>query len=282
MERFGGERRIYGVRVYGMRARSGHWRWSVVGIGFLTLATACSSSGSPAAQSTSAGPTSTSTSTAPAVTVPPTPTLPGASDRVVVRGEATLDGAPLDSRWVGAVVVRDGLVTPCQNALPPITKGRYEVTVLAATESSGCGAPGAQIVLWAYADDTIVFSADAVAWPGNGQSANFGARYSKSAPAGAAPTTAQFTGRALGSDGHALPVGARVDAFVGSTRCGTASVRSSPDFFGYVLAVVGPDAIAECTRGATLSFTIDGRPATGAPAVNTPPGRQEPLDLRLS
>ena len=59
----------------------------------------------------------------------------------------------------------------------------------------------------------------------------------KTAPAPAkgqtAPTTAQFTGGAFGKDDQPLPPGTRIDAYVGSTRCGTASVRSSDDFTGY-------------------------------------------------
>jgi hypothetical protein len=218
-------------------------------------------------------------STSPPVTTPSVPPVPGVADRAEVRGAATLDGAAFDARWVGAVVLRSGLVTPCQQALPPIENGRYQVTVFAATESSGCGAPGAQVVLWTFAHDQILFSTEAVAWPGNGRRANFRARYSTSMPAGAAPVTAQFNGDARGRDGVPVPLGARVDAYVGRTRCGTASVRSADGFTGYSLAVVGPDAIAGCTRGAALSFRVNGRPAVGDAVVNTPPGRREALDL---
>src|SRR5438094_357410 len=238
--------------------------------------TGCTSSSKPAATppTTSAA---TSTSTKPGV--PPE----GAAerDRVVVRGDALLDGKPFDSRFVGAVVLKAGLVTPCQHNLPPVAKGRYEITVLAETESSGCGEPGARIVLWTSARDKILFSTDAIAWPGNGRAATFVARYSTAAPAGAAPTTAQFNGGVYGADDRPLPPGTRVEAYVGSTRCGVASVRSSVDFTGYVLAVVGPDSIAGCTRGATLAFRINGRPAVHTRVVNTPPGQRETLDLIL-
>ena len=43
----------------------------------------------------------------------------GAEDRVVVRGRANLDGASFDAQYLGAAVKRNGLVTPCQSALPP-------------------------------------------------------------------------------------------------------------------------------------------------------------------
>ena len=39
----------------------------------------------------------------------------GAGRRVVLHGRLTLDGAPFDARFLGAVVLRrDGLITPCQ------------------------------------------------------------------------------------------------------------------------------------------------------------------------
>ena len=41
--------------------------------------------------------------------------VPGARRRVVLHGKLTLDGAPFDARFLGAVVLReDGLITPCQ------------------------------------------------------------------------------------------------------------------------------------------------------------------------
>jgi hypothetical protein len=213
--------------------------------------------------------------------VPVTTAVPGASDRVVVSGSATLDGAPFDARWVGAIVLRGGLVTACQDALPPVTNGHFAVTVLAETESSGCGAPGGQIVLWTFAHNKILYSTNAAAWPGNGRATNLGARYSTSAPAGAAPSIANFTGGVFRAGGEQLPPGTRVEAYVGGTRCGVASVRRTSDFTGYILDVVGPDAIAGCTRGATLTFRIDGRPAALTSVVNTPPGQRASLDLTL-
>jgi hypothetical protein len=215
------------------------------------------------------------------VTLPVPPRVPIVRDRIDVRGSALLDGTPFDSDFVGAVVLRAGLVTPCQAILPPVTQGRYEVTVLADTESEGCGAPGAQVVLWTFAHNEILFSTNRVAWPSHGHTASFPARYSTAAPAGAAPTTAEFTGAALTPDGQVLPAGTRIEAYVGSTRCGIASVRSTENAIEYVLAVVGPDSIPGCTRGATLSFHIDGRPAAPTSVVNTPPGQRKALDLTL-
>jgi hypothetical protein len=200
---------------------------------------------------------------------------------IVVHGNATLDGSPFDSRWVGAVVLDGGLDTPCQQALPPVTKGRFTITVLGDSESSGCGAPGARIVLWTAPRGGILYSTNSLPWPRSGRSASFTARYSTATPAGAAPTTAEFIGGAFRRDGHQLPPGTRVDAYVGSTRCGTASVRSTSSYTGYILAVVGPDSIPGCTRGAALTFRINSLPTVSTSVVNTPHGQRAPLDLRL-
>jgi hypothetical protein len=202
-------------------------------------------------------------------------------DRQAIRGTATVDGTSFDARFLGAVVLRGGLVTPCQGTLPPVVNGRFEITVLADTESSGCGKVGARVVLWTFIHNTFLYSVNSVPWPVTSHALSFGARFSTAAPAGAAPTTAEFTGEAFGRNGLPLRAGTRVEAYVGGTRCGVASVRSTTAFTGYVLAVVGPDAVAGCTRGATLKFRIDGRPAADKGVVNTPPGQHAALDLQV-
>ena len=204
--------------------------------------------------------------------------IPGADDRVVLSGHLTLDGKPFDSRFLGAVVRRHGLVTPCQFTLPPVARGNYKITVLADRESFGCGVPGAEILLWTFVNEKIVHSAGAVGWPGNGGTATFDATFSMSAPDGGVPPTTQFNGELFASDGTKLPPGARVEAFVGSTRCGIASTRRGGSFSGYVLAVVGPKSIPGCTTGAKLTFRVNGKPAVET-SVNDPSTRGEGLDL---
>jgi hypothetical protein len=159
--------------------------------------------------------------------------------------------------------------------------GQYTITVLADTVLTGCGAPGAQIALWTFAQNRILYSTDTVAWPGNGGTTTFVAHYSTASPAGAVVPLAQFQGNVFGADGQPLPPGTRVGAYVGNTCCGIASVQSTADFTGYILDVVGPESIPGCTRGATLSFRIDGRPAAPTNVVDTPPGQQASLNLRL-
>ena len=210
-----------------------------------------------------------------------TPQTQLGSHREVIRGTATVDGSSFDARFLGAVVLRGGLVTPCQDSLPPVVNGRYAITVLADSASRGCGTVGARVVLWTFIHNTFLYSVNSVPWPATSRALSFGARFSSSTPAGAAPTTAEFTGEAFGRNGLPLPAGTRIEAYVGGTRCGIASVRNSSAFTGYVLAVVGPDAVAGCTRGARLTFRIDGRPAADTSVVNTPPGQQAALDLQV-
>ncbi|MDQ1467682.1 MAG: hypothetical protein QOH10_2097, partial [Actinomycetota bacterium] len=206
--------------------------------------------------------------------------VPGASDRVVVRGSATLDGASFDSQFTGAVVLRNGLVTPCQYTLPPVDRGRIEITVLAAAEGSGCGVAGARIALWTFAHERILFSTNTIAWPATGHAARLDATFSTATPNGAQPVVAQFVGEVFRRDGRELPAGTRVEAYVHGTRCAVASTRRSGSFTGYVISVVGPDAVAGCTRGATITFRVDGLPALET-AVNQPPGQHAQLDLTV-
>jgi pimeloyl-ACP methyl ester carboxylesterase len=206
--------------------------------------------------------------------------VPGAADRVTVRGNATLDGKAFDARFLGAVVRRNGLVTACQGGLPPVNRGRFEISVLAAAEGSGCGAPGAQVAVWAFVNNAMLYSTNTLAWPANGKTATFDARFSTATPQGAVPLTAVFEGEMFRSDGRQFPAGTRVEAYVGDHRCGVASTRYSDNFAGYILNVVGPDAITGCTRGATVTFRVDGLPALET-AVNQPPGRRGALDLTV-
>lgn len=233
----------------------------------LAVLAACSN-GSGSARSTG-----TTTSSVRATTTAPVEQ----ADRVLVRGSATLDGRPFDSRWVGAVAMQSGLVTPCQLTLTPVTHGEYAVAVLGATEATGCGASGARIALWTYANNKITYSTNTLPWP-TSRTVDFAPRYSSATPAGAVPTLTQFNGGVF-EGGVELPPGTKVEAFVGSTRCGVASVRSDGDFTGYILNVVGPESIPGCAHGAPITFRVDGRPASPTNITNTPPGVRDSVDL---
>jgi len=183
-------------------------------------------------------------------------------DRITVRGTATLDGAPLDADFLGAVVRRDGLITPCQSGIPGVDRGRYVITVLARQAGSGCGRRGAEVVLWTFAGDTKLYSTASLPWPRRGRGAHFDPQFATAMPGGAAPAVTELSGEVFDRDGRRLPPGTRIEALIGNTRCGVASVRRSETFVGYVLAVVGPQSINGCTQDGQITFLIDGRPAT--------------------
>jgi pimeloyl-ACP methyl ester carboxylesterase len=206
--------------------------------------------------------------------------IPGGRDRVVINGRAALDGRPLDAQFLGAVVTKDGLETPCQNAIPSVAGGRFRIPVAAASEVRGCGRRGSQVVLWTYVDDVKHFATRPVPWPGRGRTVRDDVEFSTADPQGAAPAAVEIAGEVYRSDGTRVPLGSSVEAYVGDTRCAIASVRRSGSFSGFVVAVVGPETIPGCDRGAMLTFRVDGRPALeSAPNV---PGRRDLLDLTVS
>jgi hypothetical protein len=205
--------------------------------------------------------------------------VPGARRRVVLRGKLTLDGRSFDSRFLGAVVVsRSGLVTPCQLTLSSVRRGRAAITVVAERETSGCGAPGARIALWAFAHDEIIFSRDTWRWPRQ-RGLRIDGSFSSATPEGAIAPRTEFAGSVFTPDGHQLPGGTRVEAYVGSTLCGVTSVRRTGSFSGFILSVVGPDSIGGCGVGETITFRVNSRLARDT-AVNEP-GRSGSLDLTV-
>ena len=201
-------------------------------------------------------------------------------DVVTVRGDLTLDGEVLDADFLGAVVQRDGLVTPCQGRIPRVVSGTYDITVYTDAASAGCGAPGADIVLWTFVNDTRLYAQSAIPWPASSREVNVDARFASAFPFGVTTETADFTGLVYGADGQPAATGTRVEAYVGDTLCGVAGVRDTGEYIGYILAVVGEDGVSGCTRGADLSFTIDGAPATET--VPNEPGHRDALDLTVA
>jgi hypothetical protein len=185
----------------------------------------------------------------------------GAEDRVVVRGRASLDGAPFDAPYLGAAVKRHGLVTPCQHTLPRVRNGRFAVFVLARTEGSGCGAAGSDIFLWTFVQDQIVYSSQSVRWPRNGKTARFNPAFSIGAPTGGVGPIVGFAGEIFDAANRRLPPGARVEAHIGQTLCAVATTRRIDNFTGFSIDVVGPDSIPGCAIGATITFRVDGRAA---------------------
>ena len=203
----------------------------------------------------------------------------GAEDRVVVRGRATLDGVPFDAQYLGAVVKRRGLVTPCQYALPRVRDGRFAITVRARSEAIGCGAAGSEIFLWTFVQDQIVYSDQSVRWPGDGKTARFNPGFSISAPSGGVGPIVGFAGEIFDARHRRLPPGAHVEARIGETLCAVATTRRIDNFTGFSIDVVGPDSIPGCEIGATITFWVNGREANET-AVNQA-GQGATLNLSL-
>ncbi len=222
---------------------------------------------------------------APAPTRTPAPTstpLPGIDDRVTLSGTLTLDGAPLETDFLGARVVRDGLVGACQAEIPAVTGGQYELPISADAEVRGCGAPGAQIILWAYAGDTFVFSNETIAWPGDGASASFDATFSSAEPAGAGLPVTELKGLLYDANNNMLPGGTLVEAYVGDTLCGVTSMRHGFVTEGYyTLIVTGPESVPACAKDAPITFRLDGEPADGT-AVNDLGGNANGEEVALT
>jgi hypothetical protein len=232
------------------------WRLAVAAVAATVAiaALACDEGGSQAPPARAPGETATAA-------------IPGRAQQVTLHGVVTLDAAPPDAQFLGARVVRDGLVTACQNVIPRVTQGRYEITVAADAEVRGCGAPGAEVVLWIYTD-RFVFSSSTIEWPGDSATVEFDASFSTLAPAGASKPVTEFKGHLYDRDGAQLPPGSVVEAYIGPVRCGVTSLRyGEQNERFYTLAVVGPDSVPGCHAGAQISFRLDGRPATQT-AVN--------------
>jgi pimeloyl-ACP methyl ester carboxylesterase len=206
--------------------------------------------------------------------------VPGVRDRAAIRGDATLDGAPLNARFLGAVVRRGGLVSPCQATLTGPRNGRYEIEVMADAETRGCGVEGAEVILWTYVDDDKLYTTEAVEWPGDGERARFAAHFSSARPRGTATKVIELNGEVFDAAGDQLPGGTVVEAFIGETRCAVGSVRRTGSYAGYILNVVGPESAPGCELGATITFRVDGKPAIDT-AVNTRGENHGGLDLTV-
>ena len=193
---------------------------------------------------------------------------PAPGSQLTIRGRASLDGRPLDARWIGAVVRHDGLVTPCNVTLPPSEGGHYEIDVYTDGGAAGCGRPGTEVVLWTYAAEAKLYAITALPWPGAGEDeVAFDVEFATADPDGAAVAITELSGEVYDDDSaRRHEPGTRVEAHVGSTLCGVASIRASGF---YILGLAGPDTVAGCSAGGRVSFEIGGHRATET-ATNTP------------
>jgi hypothetical protein len=204
--------------------------------------------------------------------------VPGAEDTAVVRVRILVDGAPAESRFMGAYVTRDGLSSPCGLSSE---RGRIHMVSVAAHRTiDGCGAAGTKVLFWIAGDSGRLFAIEELPWPGGGTTVDYTARFSTADPNGVSTPTTGFVGEVIGPDGNYARPGTRVEARIGDTLCGVSSTRRTGSFSGYILTVVGPEAIAGCREGAPITFH-----ALGATTPQTEPnalGDQTPLDLIFS
>ncbi len=225
-------------------------RTIVLGAAILLAATACGGQAQDAASKTA---TSTPVAADPA-------TVPGADERVTLRGTLTLGGAPLEAEFLGVRVIRGGLAAACQSTIPTVTQGLYEIKVVADAEVRGCGAPGAELLLWVFAKDSFIFSNQTTPWPVSGATATFDASFSSGAPEGSSKPVTEFKGHLFDRDGTNLPGGTTIEASAGDVLCGVTSLRYGDGFEGYyTLIVAGPEDIPGCAEGASLTFRLNGK-----------------------
>jgi hypothetical protein len=221
---------------------------SLAALALSAVTVACGGGGSSSAQKTAAPATSAAATD-----------VPGAAGRATLLGALTLDGEPLEADFLGAVVIHDGLMNACQQALVAVRGGGYEIDVMADAEARGCGAPGGRIVLWANAGHGNIYSREGLAWPGAGQT-TFNASFSTSAPDGASIPATEFYGHVSRADGTRLGAGTVVEAYVEGTLCGVATVRDYSGDVAFVLSVAGH--APGCAKDATITFRADGAQAT--------------------
>ncbi len=238
-------------------------RWMAVVFAWIGIA--CIATAAVTYAMTSGLTVGTSRSGASAVLLVPTSTAPARTKAfslqglVTLRGTLTLDDRPLQADFLGARVVHDGLVSACQQDIPRVDGGGYEIGVMADAAARGCGAPSARIVLWTFVGGQFLYSRETAPWPGDGASATFDASFSTSGPSGAAADVTAFKGHVARRDGTRLGGGSVVEAWVGGTRCGVATVRGDPDAW-FTLLVAGPQ-LTGCARDGRITFRANGEMA---------------------
>lgn len=237
--------------------------WLVVTCAGVAAVTYATTSGLTVGHAGHPSPAASIAPAAPTIMVAATPTaIPGVGERVTLQGALTLDGRPLDARFLGAEVIRDGLIAACQLDVVSVSGGKYEITVMSDAEARGCGAPGGQVVLWTSVDGPYIYSAETLAWPGGGDTVTFDAHVSAAAPNGARQAATAFKGHVVHGDGTRLRGGTVVEAFVGDTRCGVAAVRRDDEAW-FTLLVAGPQ-VTGCAADGRIRFRVNGTDAGSA------------------
>lgn len=203
---------------------------------------------------------------APRLGAPEAEAVPGADERIIMKGTMTLDGEPVDGWLVDVVVRKDGLERACDfQGYQSVSGGHYEVTVAGDGEIRGCGAPGAQIFVTASDGEELLASQETIDWPADGAELSFDAAFVSGNPDGMGRPATVFRGSVLDSSGETMPPGTVIEAYVGETLCGVSSLAPVVMGFAgpetYAVRVVGPESVPGCEEGVEVSFRVDGETA---------------------
>lgn len=221
---------------------------------------------------------------APRLGSPEAEAVPGADERITVRGTLTVDGEPLRGTLSRVMVRDDGIERRCDYWGLPVSDGRYEVNVAGEREAHGCGSPGAQLFFIVSSEGKALVSQEIADWPSDGKELALDATFSSADPEGVGKPATFFTGSVLDASGDSLPPGTVVEVYVGDTLCGVSSLAPVPMGSGdpttYVLGVAGPESVKGCGEEAELSFRVDGE-LVEQTAINDMARGQHLLDLVL-
>ncbi len=198
--------------------------------------------------------------------------LPGDGQHMTLRGTLTFDGqrvVPDGNIFVWAEVrTAAGMLRAC--SYEPVTfldDGRYELSVAADAEVSGCGSTTARAYLLFFKDGVRHVSTQPIPWA-DGAEATFDAAFVSAQTGGAGAATSQefFGTEVYGSlsdaKGNSAKPGTFVEAYVGDTLCGrfvaspVVMVFDAPGV--YDMRVAAPAAIPACASGETITFRVNG------------------------
>ena len=236
----------------------------------------------------------------PNVDAPESAAVPGAAGRLLISGAFKFDGELLANADTWVVVVNDGIMRPCSYwywFTPSSEAGRYQHKVAADAEAPGCGRAGARayVVMYSRERRQEFISQEALEWSPGTTELTLNATFSSANPVGAGVGDtvqdflgAKYWGVVLDAAGEPMPPGTFVEAFVGDTRCGwytlpvvqMASVSPNGEAASYAIHVSGPELLPDCTRGAAVSFRVNGE-TVAQTGINTLEFFATELDLRL-
>ena len=220
--------------------------------------------------------------------------VPGAGQRLTLGGMLTFDGEPLVGADTWVEVVKDGIMRTCSYWSWKPSDGQYYHEVAADAETAGCGQDGARAYMIMYSFDRRRYyvAREALEWPVTTQ-LMFDASFSSDDPVGAGVGAtvedflgARYRGVVLDAAGEPMPPGTLIEAFIGDTRCGAYALpvvsmdTGGTESASYWLGVSGPELLPACTRGAPVTFRVNGETVPQA-GVNTVEFFAEELDLRL-